>query len=154
MPALHLYGSFGWLRPFSLLTRLSHINIKFPENLDPQDHFQSEPCAETFPKPSRAKDLFSGFVVSIDLALACVDIDLRAGGAPAPTWAFLVCQVCLAFYILELFCGCSSVPFSGPCCKTWKQRQAANAKEFNKGPLARFALFGTSSRLWEKKSSL
>eukprot|EP00439_Symbiodinium_sp_Y106_P011102 s4178_g1.t1 len=43
------------------------------------------------------------FVVSIDLALACVDIDLRAGGAPAPTWAFLVCQVCLAFYILELF---------------------------------------------------
>ncbi|CAE7363006.1 SCN11A, partial [Symbiodinium necroappetens] len=48
-------------------------------------------------------DLFSGFVVSIDLALACVDIDLRAGGAPAPTWAFLVCQVCLAFYVLELF---------------------------------------------------
>ncbi|CAE7242926.1 unnamed protein product [Symbiodinium pilosum] len=48
-------------------------------------------------------DVLSGLVVCIDLGLACVDIDLRAAGAPGPTWAFLVCQGCLAFYMIELF---------------------------------------------------
>lgn len=51
---------------------------------------------------SPALDLISGLVVVVDVGLTCIDIDLRAAGVTAPTWAFLACQGCLAFYFLEL----------------------------------------------------
>ncbi|CAK9023617.1 unnamed protein product [Durusdinium trenchii] len=50
---------------------------------------------------STCVDLLSGVVVLTDMVLTCVDIDLRASGATAPTWAFLTCQGCLCFYVWE-----------------------------------------------------
>ena len=39
VPALQIYGSFGWLGLFSLFNSFSYISINSSENLDPQDHF-------------------------------------------------------------------------------------------------------------------